>query len=141
MGGKNLLDLARDRIRGVGARVTAPRVHVLATLLAASRALSHHDIEQTLGTARLDRVTLYRVLEWLVDEGLAHRISSADRVWRFSIAGEAHDTHAHFQCSRCTKVLCLDELTARNFPLPLPLGCRAERTEVTVTGVCADCGA
>jgi len=133
------LDSARERIRATGARLTAPRAQVLATILAANRALSHHDIDRVLGTTRLDRVTVYRVLEWLVDQGLAHRIAGPDRVWRFAIAGEAHEAHAHFQCHRCGTMLCLDELSARKVPLQLPRGCRPERIEVTVTGLCAEC--
>ena len=133
------LDLARDRIRGTGARMTTPRVQVLAAMLGAQRVLSHHDIEDMLGAARLDRVTLYRVLDWLVEQGLAHRIAGRDRVWRFSATGEAHETHGHFQCNRCGKILCLDELSAHSVPLRLPAGCRPERTELTVTGLCAEC--
>jgi len=133
------LDLARERIRTTGARMTAPRVQVLAAMHAANQVLSHHDIEDRLGSARLDRVTLYRVLDWLVEQGLAHRVAGADRVWRFSVTGEAHETHAHFQCSRCGKVLCLEELSARKLAVQLPRGCRPERTELTVTGRCARC--
>ena len=136
---QDALGLARERIRGTGARMTAPRVQVLAAMLIANQVLSHHDIEARLGAARLDRVTLYRVLDWLVEQGLAHRIAGPDRVWRFSVTGEAHETHAHFQCSLCGKVLCLDELSARKVPLRLPAGCRPERMELMVTGRCPDC--
>src|SRR3972149_5374774 len=128
---QDALGLARERIGGTGARMTVPRVQVLAALLAANRVLSHHDIEDMLGAARLDRVTLYRVLDWLVEAGLAHRIAGPDRVWRFSVTGEAHETHAHFQCTRCGKVLCLDEVSGRQVPLRLPAGCRPGRVELT----------
>lgn len=136
---QDALGLARDRIRETGARVTAPRVQVLAAMLGAHRVLSHHDIENMLGTARLDRVTLYRVLDWLVERRLAHRIAGRDRIWRFSVTGEAHESHAHFQCNQCGKFLCLDELPARDVSLRLPAGCRVEGMELTVTGLCADC--
>ena len=133
------LETARERIRASGERLTTPRVRVLGALLEAGAARSHQDIEKALGATRMDRVTLYRVLEWLVSTGLAHRIAGSDRVWRFSIAGETHPSHAHFQCSRCGKVLCLDEPSARRIALPMPRGCRPERVELTVTGLCADC--
>ena len=119
--------------------MTAPRVQVLAAMLAANQVLSHHDIEDRLGAGRLDKVTLYRVLDWLVEQGLAHRIAGPDRVWRFSVTGEAHEAHGHFQCKGCGKVLCLDELSARKLALRLPAGCRPERMELTVTGQCAEC--
>ena len=59
------------RIRAAGARATPARVRVLELLSAAPSPLSHYDIEQSLGEGSLDRVTLYRVLDWMVEAGLA----------------------------------------------------------------------
>lgn len=128
-------DLARERLRGTGQRVTPSRVRVLAAMLQAGTTLSHHDLEARL--APIDRVTLYRVLDWLVAQGIAHRVSGTDRVWRFGIAGGAHDGHAHFQCSACGKVLCLAEAPARG--VSVPRGYRPQAVELTVKGLCADC--
>ena len=139
MAESSLLHSARERIRATGERLTAPRERVLAALLGGANAMSHQDIEQALGRKRVDRVTLYRVLEWLVEKRLAHRIAGSDRVWRFGIAGVAHASHAHFHCTRCGKVQCLDELSARKVALQVPPGCRAERMELTVAGLCAEC--
>lgn len=108
-------------------------------LLDSARALSHHELESALvaGTP-VDRVTLYRVLDWLVEQGLAHRVAGLDRVWRFSIAHESHASHAHFQCNRCGKVICLGEAATNR--VPLPRGFRSEAVELTVKGRCAECG-
>jgi len=105
---------AETLIRGTGARLTRPRVEVLATLLAAEQALSHHELEERIDRSfDIDRVTIYRVLDWLTAQGLAHRIAGDDRVRRFNAAGHAHEgAHAHFQCERCGTVLCLDEFSA-----------------------------
>lgn len=134
-----MLGSARERIRATGERLTAPRERVLGVLLEAGAARSHQEIERLLGVPQVDRVTLYRVLEWLVDCGLAHRVAGSDRVWRFSIAGEGKSSHAHFECSRCGKVLCLDDLSPRRIAPQVPRGCRPQRVELTVTGLCADC--
>lgn len=73
-----------------GARATRTRVQTLGTLLAAHEALTHHEIERRVARSHdVDRVTLYRVLEWLVGQGLAHKIAGEDRVWRYSAAGHA----------------------------------------------------
>jgi len=128
----------RAQLRATGERITPARAAVFALLYESGRALSHQEIESGLGRAnQLDRVTVYRVLEWLVERGLAHRVAGLDRVWRFSIAREAHDRHAHFQCSGCGKVVCLAEIATRR--VPLPRGFRSERVEVTVKGRCAEC--
>lgn len=128
-------DIARDKLRATGERVTQSRVRVLAALQHAGRALSHHELESLL--APIDRVTLYRVLDWLVAQRIAHRVSGTDRVWRFGIAGQAHDGHAHFQCSGCGKVLCLADAPARQ--VAVPRGYRPQAVELTVRGLCAEC--
>ncbi len=132
---------AETLIRGTGARLTQPRVEVLATLLAAEHALSHHELEQRIDRSfDIDRVTIYRVLDWLTAQGLAHRIAGDDRVRRFNAAGHAHEgAHAHFECKRCGTVLCLDEFSAAP-AVRLPRGFRPQHYELTVKGLCAGCG-
>lgn len=140
MSRKQAEQVAAARVRKTGDRVTAARVRVLAALLKRSEAVSHHELEGMLAPESIDRVTLYRVLDWLVEQGLAHRISGADRAWRFSATDRRHDAHAHFHCNRCGKVLCLEEVKTRRLPTDVPRGYRAEAMEVTVKGICAGCG-
>lgn len=126
------------RQRATGERFTPARSAVFALLRDAARALSRQEIESGLGRANaLDRVTVYRVLDWLVEQGLAHKVAGLDRVWRFSIAREAHDRHAHFQCVGCGKVVCLSDVAPRR--VALPRGFRSECVDVTVKGRCAEC--
>jgi Fur family ferric uptake transcriptional regulator len=139
-------EVARAIIVGRGARATRARIDVLTTLLAAREALTHHDIEQRLTRGHdVDRVTLYRVLDWLLEQGLAHKLAGDDRVWRFSAGGQ-RDTgsgkrpghaHAHFHCSECGKVVCLDE--ARLPAIPLPEGFLGREVEVMIKGSCDEC--
>lgn len=140
MTGKRHHERAETLIRGTGARVTAPRIEILAALLAAERALTHQELEQRIERGRgMDRVTIYRVLEWLTAHDLAHRIAGDDRTWRFNAAGHAHDgDHAHFQCNGCSTVFCLEDFS----PSPairLPRGFRPQQVELTVRGLCAKC--
>lgn len=128
----------RGRLRATGERITPARAAVFALLRDSARALSHQEIESGLGRANaLDRVTVYRVLEWLVEQRLAHKVAGLDRAWRFSIAREAHDRHAHFQCVGCGKVVCLSDAAPRR--VALPRGFRSESVDVTVKGRCAEC--
>jgi Fur family ferric uptake transcriptional regulator len=138
--GPGTQDRAERLVRRVASRATRPRIEVLAVLLAASRALTHHEIERRLERGHgMDRVTIYRVLEWLVARGLAHRICGDDRVWRFNAAQDAHaGRHAHFQCNDCGEVICL-EVAPPARGIPLPAGYRSQEIEVTVKGVCAGC--
>lgn len=132
-------DAAEQLIRKAGARLTQPRLHVLRVLLASGRALTHQDVVAALeGELDIDRVTAYRVLEWLTEARLAHRIAHEDRVWRFS-ASPGHDhAHAHFVCARCGQTLCLDGVsTAR--PVKLPKGYQLDHVEITAKGHCPNC--
>ncbi len=73
----NRVPEAQKLIRAAGERLTSPRSAVLATLLDATEALSHHDVEERLrDVMSVDRVTVYRVLDWLTGTGLAHRIAA-----------------------------------------------------------------
>jgi Fur family ferric uptake transcriptional regulator len=132
-------DAAHALLAGRGARATRARIDVLATLLASGEALSHHDIEARLPRGHdIDRVTLYRVLDWLTGQGLAHRIAGDDRVGRFSAAGRAGEgAHAHFQCNDCGRVVCLEQAPVP--AIPLPAGFRRAEVEVTVKGTCDAC--
>ena len=133
-------DAVAERIRATGARVTPARVRVLGLLSAAPAPLSHQDIEGALGAASLDRVTLYRVLDWLVESGLAVKRADERRVWRFSLAGGGeHRGHVHFRCETCGRVFCLDMPAPR--PPKLPGGFTLARAELDLAGRCAECNA
>lgn len=134
-------EAAAALLAGRGARATRARLDVLAVLLGSRDALSHHDVEGRLPRGHgIDRVTLYRVLEWLTAQGLAHKVAGDDRIGRFSATGHAGgDAHAHFQCSDCGRVICLAQ--ARVPSIPLPAGFERAQVEVTVKGTCDACRA
>lgn len=137
-------DQAETLIRATGARVTRQRVTVLEFLMGQEKSLTHHDIQALLSDEALDSVTLYRVLEWLTENELVHRIAGADQVWRFSASSSAgsgqqdHD-HAHFQCTNCDSVTCFNDM-----PLPkrkkMPDGFTSQEVEFLIKGICPRCG-
>lgn len=128
---------AERRIRATGARITVARVQVLALLLDAECALGHQEIERQLAGDRIDRVTLYRVLDWLVSSGLAHRTLGGDRMWRFMAKHGRHAQHAHFHCSGCGTFSCLDDSATPR--VRLPRGYRGQAVDITVQGLCGAC--
>lgn len=130
-------------IRGIGARLTGSRLRVLGELLGADEALSHQELQRRVEEGGpIDRVTLYRVLDWLADSGLAHRVAGPDRVFRFS-ARATGLPHGHFCCVRCTRTYCLGPSAdmVRSVQASLPEGFTGERLEVMVSGLCAGCAA
>ena len=133
---------AASLLAATGARLTRARIEVLSALLRSDQALTHHEVERRLRRGHVDRVTLYRVLDWLTAQGLVHKLAGDDRVWRFSAAGNTHTRsarHPHFECSSCGKVICLDQ--ARLPSIPLPAGYRRRDVTVTIKGSCDRCAA
>jgi Fur family ferric uptake transcriptional regulator len=135
------LALAGQLVRESGGRSTGARRNVLACLITAGRALSHAEIETLLANTDLDRVTLYRVLDWLVDRGLAHRVgglSGFDRAMRFAFSRpQRRSAHAHFQCVRCGTTMCLDDVAVP--VLPVPGGIELQGVELAAYGYCEKC--
>lgn len=134
---------AEGLIRKSGQRLTASRSAVLSLLLAADHAMTHQEITDALtGEMPVDRVTIYRVLEWLLAQGLAHRIAHDDRIWRFSAAGHpngsADHRHAHFSCTQCGQTFCLEEIPAA-LGTPLPDGYESQEVELSIRGICQHC--
>jgi Fur family transcriptional regulator, ferric uptake regulator len=142
---------AEALLRHASMRMTPARVRVLSALLDAERAFSHQEVQDALGD--MDRVTLYRTLDFLTEAGLAHKISGDDRVFRYSAGAEhaasqasngPHHQHGHFKCTRCSKVFCLDSsgeaaLLRSALEETLGRGFQSHDVEFTIKGWCADC--
>ncbi|MFZ4537414.1 Fur family transcriptional regulator [Propionivibrio sp.] len=131
-------EVVAEHIRLTGARATPARIRVLQMLRGAPTALTHNEIELALGASALDRITLYRVLDWLVDSGLAHKNTDVHRVFRFSAAADGeHTTHIHFRCEHCGGVFCLDAAPPAA-PI-LPACFSLSRMDFDLRGRCANC--
>jgi Fur family ferric uptake transcriptional regulator len=131
---------AADLIAAHGGRVTRTRVAVVEALAHSDHPLTHEEVAASLtgdGVVH-DRVTLYRALDWLVEQRLAHRVAGNDRAWRYGLVRQAAHHHAHFHCDRCGHVFCLENLQPA-FALALPSGYRLDRAELILHGACPAC--
>lgn len=130
---------AAAAIANLGERATEARRRTLEVLLEAERPLSHAEIDIALvARGAVDRVTLYRVLDWLVGKGLAHKVEGHDQVWRFNATADDARGHAHFCCTDCSKVYCLTGVKPA-FVLSLPPGFRLQEADLSLRGTCPDC--
>lgn len=129
-------------LQTAGVKPTRARVALMRVLLDAEAPLTHESIIQRLAITRVNRVTVYRALQALVDAGLAQRIEVGDRTWRFSACDplDSAKGHPHFFCRLCGRMECL-----RSIPSPeigaAPPGCLVEAQEVVLRGLCAQCAA
>jgi Fur family transcriptional regulator, ferric uptake regulator len=137
---------AEQLLREKGERITQPRVAVLGMLMSSEHAVSHLDVAQEISLHKpVDRVTVYRVLEWLTQLGLAHRIACDDRVWRFmlntspkKVEHKQPHEHAHFTCTQCGHMSCLESVSTK-LQFQLPKGFKTQEIDLMIRGVCASC--
>ncbi len=138
---------SESQLRDRGLRVTRAAQTVLELLEHTSQPLTHDEVAAAYTTAtgeEPDRVTIYRVLDRLVEVGLCDRRVGADRVNRFARHVEAASGNT-FECDQCHKVLALPsdpELPKVMGRLGRALrkqGIDTRRTALTLHGTCGDC--
>lgn len=148
--------------REAGLKSTASRLAVVAVLAKNNFPLTHQELLKQLAN-NFDRVTLYRVLDWLLLHRIIHRIAGEDRAWRFQLNANnaspnatsdnrlfsptavlsskkmlSQHSHAHFQCSECGKIFCLDDVHPK-LSSSIPAHFTVDSIELNIKGKCADC--
>ena len=108
-----------------------------------SSPLSAQQIYETLKrTDNINRVTVYRILDLLVDNGLVDRINGGGRSFVYGLApNENHPAHPHFFCKSCGSLECLNpqSLNVDLQPMQRTFAGLIEHVEVRVDGVCKNC--
>jgi Fur family transcriptional regulator, ferric uptake regulator len=137
-----------DNLRQLGLRATALTVEVLELLESVKQPCSHDELARTLASAgkgrKVDRVTLYRILERLTLAGLLTRLQGSDRVWRHAIA-QPQGTSSYFECDHCHTLSALPgdpalaDALARIERRLSRRGVRSTNSAVTIHGTCRDC--
>ena len=126
-----------------GLSPTPNRVKILELVGGDTNPLSAGDIFRILRrTSAINRVTVYRILDLLVENGLVERMSSGARSFHFGLApNENHRPHPHFFCRRCGVLECLrpDALPLDTRPLENTYPGRIENVAVRVDGICKTC--
>ena len=132
----------RQWLASQGLKLTAVRLAVLGILGAAPRALRAKEILEVIRThRRVNKVTVYRILEDFCNRGMVRRLSLEGRVSHYELACEHRPPHPHFQCHTCREVQCLDPvpLTRVWTELQGPVGNRADHVDIRVEGLCHKC--
>ena len=105
--------------------------------------LSADQIFTTLERSRsINRVTVYRILDLLVEKGIVERLATGGRAAYYGLApNEHHRPHAHFYCKRCGRMDCLspDSLNVDSGAFWKTFPGRIDKVEVRVDGICQHC--
>ncbi len=127
-------------LRSRGLRATKPRLDLIDCLQDFGSAMPYSKIQETLSP--IDRVTLYRTLDTLTNQGIIHQaLRDQDGVY-YALCGHSCDSHqhehehVHFKCSECDEVTCQD--LDQDFVLSLA-GYQVDQVQVSVRGVCPKC--
>ncbi|MBT8764493.1 transcriptional repressor [Desulfohalobiaceae bacterium Ax17] len=130
-------------LHGAGLEPTHHRVMVLSFIVNKRRPVTAQEILQGLITqTSINKVTLYRILDLLVEKKIVYRHSAGDRSFRYCFASvENKDGHCHFYCKECGQMQCI---SMHKLPLAIneaykDLPVRIEDIEIRFDGVCQDC--
>jgi Fur family peroxide stress response transcriptional regulator len=137
---ENALGRLARACRERGLPVTVQRRAVLEALVPRDDHPSADDLFEAVSRTvpGISRTTVYRVLETLVDLGLASRISHPGGGARFELR---RGRHHHLHCARCgcVKDFTSPALEALELPRLAAHGFEVDDWSLHVTGLCADC--
>jgi Fur family ferric uptake transcriptional regulator len=121
-------------------KATSNRVEVLHTIEEFDKAIPHSKIQNRL--QKVDRVTLYRTLNSLIESGMIHKVSVENDEIFYAICSQKCTTeehnhqHVHFKCTSCNEVSCVQSNSIETLNLP---GYKIESFEIQAKGVCSNC--
>lgn len=141
------VDMAVDNARSLCARksikLTPLREAVLRALLSSHKALGAYDIIEALepNGRRLAPISVYRVIDVLVDAGLVHRLESKNAY--FACMADHDDPRSLLVliCEDCSRVAEAEATHAWEAiaELTRSSGFRVNNTVLEIHGCCADC--
>jgi Fur family transcriptional regulator, zinc uptake regulator len=135
---------AEAMTQATGARLTPVRRRTLEILLESHRALGAYDVLERLASEGYGNQppVAYRALEFLVDQGLAHRIRRLNAFTACMHPGQAH-APAFLICRQCNAVAEAAAAPVREAleRAAAELGFVIERSNVEALGLCPACRA
>ncbi|QDO92503.1 transcriptional repressor [Formosa sediminum] len=122
-------------------RNTPTKEAVLNLLINSEKALSQDAIERQLDV-KINRATIYRVLNRFCEDELVHKIVAEDGKQYFAACKkkceaipEVIQHHFHFRCLSCDTIECLQVPVEYS----VPQGYEVKNANCVLTGVCKDC--
>lgn len=126
-----------------GLEATGNRVRILEAIGNNNYPLTAADIFNIVDRMQsINRVTVYRILDLLVEKKILERLNVGSRAAYYGLApNENHAPHPHFYCIRCGQMDCLNaesiHINADSLRKTFPG--KIKRVEVRVDGICKNC--
>ena len=117
---------------------TSCREGIIDVVIAANHALSENEIRERLA-GNYDRTTFYRSFKTLEEYNILHKIVVDNLLVKYALDNTVthKPEHAHFYCSECHTVKCMDDVPVQKYQLPE--GYANVETEVLLKGTCEKC--
>lgn len=136
------LSAARELCAQRNIRLTSRRLQVLEILLQSHQPMGAYEILGQLNQAQSKQAIappiVYRALDFLLAEGLVHRIESKKAY--ISCIHPGHQCAAQFLiCRGCEQVAELENLDRSLLSEAVNIGFAVDYSVVEITGICADC--
>ncbi|MGL4496507.1 MAG: transcriptional repressor [Beijerinckiaceae bacterium] len=139
-----LLHGAEAACQARGARLTDLRKQVLAALLATHKPMGAYDLIEALaaeGQKPLAPVSIYRALDFLVEQGFVHRLASRNAFVACPHAHAPGDMVVFLICDQCGGVdeAVSDDLSRSLSRLIAKEGFQSRTQVIELSGACAHC--
>lgn len=130
----------KDLLKRRNLKATQNRLDLLEAIAAFKTAMPYSELQKSLSS--MDRVTLYRTIDKLKEQGVLHKAHQENNETFYAICGDKcstdthHHDHIHFKCVSCGEVSCEDILEKLKISLP---NYEIHKVSVNVSGVCGGC--
>ena len=120
-------------------RNTTAKTAITEILKDSKKALSHTEIHKITNDL-CDRVTIYRILDRLVNDDVIHKIVDLDGTVKYAKCHHTHPVqihnHAHFSCENCHEITCLESVKPSYI---IPHNYKVNDINFTLSGLCPNC--
>lgn len=125
-------------LKELGYRITLSRLKLVETLVGNPKPLAIGEISRR---TQIDRATIHRNLNLLLELGIVKEIHFNDRKTRYELSDSFRDHHHHLICLRCGKVEPLQDCSVEDWEdrILREKGFRVEYHTLEFFGICRDC--
>lgn len=129
-----------ERLRARSLKATNTRLQVMTVISAYGKAMPFSEIQNALNP--VDRVTLYRTIHALSDNGIIHKAIVTESETYYAMCSQScdsehhHHQHVHFKCTKCNEVTCVETDVRVQFSIP---GHQLAHFEIEASGLCPNC--
>ena len=134
----NSAEDARELLERAGLEPTLNRILVVSAVAAGHCPVTAAEVlAEVLREHKVNRVTVYRILDLLAEKGAINRISPGERAQRYCVGRG----HSHFHCTGCGRIQCIanEALRFDETAVADSLGLAVSHVDLLLEGLCRDC--